>query len=268
MIRTNYHTHTTRCLHAQGSDENYVRAAIQNGFDELGFSDHTPWPYEDDYVSFCRMPLYQLSEYIGSIRSLKAQFAREIKIRLGLEAEYFPEFAGWLKEIREQYELEYLIFGCHYDRLDESVYFGHVSSKAHIRRYAERSILGLGSGLYDCFAHPDLFLRGVSRFDEDCRSISRDLCRAARENGIPLEYNLSGFYYPMENNKNVGWPCFEFWEIAAMEGVSAIIGIDAHAPDRLSNTPTYDLAVQTLRAFHIPRVVSLMPQKAKPSLIA
>ena len=41
-MRTNYHTHTTRCLHATGSDEEFVLSAIKGGYQELGFSDHTP----------------------------------------------------------------------------------------------------------------------------------------------------------------------------------------------------------------------------------
>ena len=31
MIKANYHTHTARCGHAIGTDEEYVQAAIQAG---------------------------------------------------------------------------------------------------------------------------------------------------------------------------------------------------------------------------------------------
>ena len=41
-MKNNYHTHTTRCFHAVGQDEDYVRAAIDGGFDLLGFADHAP----------------------------------------------------------------------------------------------------------------------------------------------------------------------------------------------------------------------------------
>ena len=44
-MKTNYHTHTTRCMHAVGDDEDYVRSAIKGGFQELGFSDHGPVSY-------------------------------------------------------------------------------------------------------------------------------------------------------------------------------------------------------------------------------
>lgn len=32
MKQTNFHTHTSRCHHAFGNDEEFVRTAIQNGF--------------------------------------------------------------------------------------------------------------------------------------------------------------------------------------------------------------------------------------------
>ena len=47
MMKANYHTHTARCGHAEGTDEEYVLAAIERGFDEMGFSDHVPWPYKN-----------------------------------------------------------------------------------------------------------------------------------------------------------------------------------------------------------------------------
>ncbi len=42
MFTYNYHTHTSRCGHAGGSDEEYVQAAIKAGYQILGFSDHAP----------------------------------------------------------------------------------------------------------------------------------------------------------------------------------------------------------------------------------
>ena len=37
----NYHTHTTRCQHARGTEEEYVLQAIDTGFEILGFADHS-----------------------------------------------------------------------------------------------------------------------------------------------------------------------------------------------------------------------------------
>ena len=48
-MKANFHTHTTRCGHASGTDEDYVRAALAQGFGVLGFSDHVPWPYRSGF---------------------------------------------------------------------------------------------------------------------------------------------------------------------------------------------------------------------------
>lgn len=42
-ITNNYHTHTSRCGHAVGEDEEYVINAIKSGIKVLGFSDHVPF---------------------------------------------------------------------------------------------------------------------------------------------------------------------------------------------------------------------------------
>ena len=51
----NLHTHTYRCHHASGKDEEYVIKAIQNGYDLMGFSDHAPYLFPNGYVSSFRM---------------------------------------------------------------------------------------------------------------------------------------------------------------------------------------------------------------------
>lgn len=51
----NYHTHTPRCNHAQGSEQEYVDAALSAGLKILGFSDHTPYFFPGDYYSTFRM---------------------------------------------------------------------------------------------------------------------------------------------------------------------------------------------------------------------
>ena len=97
-MKTNYHTHTTRCMHATGSDEDYVLSAIKGGYQELGFSDHTPWKYHTDYVADMRMLPEELPGYVESLRSLREKYRDQISIKIGLECEYFPAYIHWLKE--------------------------------------------------------------------------------------------------------------------------------------------------------------------------
>ena len=80
MIKRNYHTHTYRCGHAIGTDEEYVKAAIESGIKILGFSDHAPWPNVDNRSH--RMSMDMLDDYIESINSLKEKYKEEIENKI------------------------------------------------------------------------------------------------------------------------------------------------------------------------------------------
>lgn len=124
-MKTNYHTHTTRCMHATGSDEDYVLSAIKGSYQELGFSDHTPWKYHTDYVADMRMLPEELPGYVESLRSLREKYRDQISIKIGLECEYFPTYIHWLKEKIKEYQLDYILFGNHHYHTDEKFpYFG------------------------------------------------------------------------------------------------------------------------------------------------
>ena len=42
--KVNFHTHTYRCKHAVGNEEDYVIEAINQNLTTLGMSDHGPYP--------------------------------------------------------------------------------------------------------------------------------------------------------------------------------------------------------------------------------
>lgn len=251
-MKINYHTHTWRCMHAEGAEADYVETAIRHGFDALGFSDHTPWPYKTGFVSGMRMRLDQFPDYARTVHDLQARFSGRIQILMGLECEAFPEYLSWLEEFKAQH-LDYTLLGHHYDFNDETggAYFGHCRSARQVRRYAEQVIAGMATGLFDCVAHPDLFMNTYRRFDEVCRGVSRDICQAARDLDIPLEYNLLGIL------KGGGYPCEDFWQLAAEAGCRAIVGYDAHFPGMLSRDDLYRQACEHLKALGIVRIEKL-----------
>lgn len=88
MEKTNFHTHTSRCLHAGGTDVEYIEAAIENNIKILGFSDHAPYP---DNRFGLRMQYNELDEYLQTMKKLKNKYLNQIEIRIGLEIEYDSE---------------------------------------------------------------------------------------------------------------------------------------------------------------------------------
>lgn len=238
-ILTNYHTHTARCHHAGGTEEDYIRTAIRCGFRTLGFADHAPWAYATPgFVSRIRMLPEELEGYVRTLRRLRAQYSGEIRLRIGLEAEYYPAYMDWLLAEKKALGIEYLIFGCHFDLTDETgIYFGRSTLPMQVRLYADRVVAGLETGAYCCLAHPDLYLNRYPALDEAAAETAHRICEAAARLNVPLEYNLAG----LDQQKALaaahavgqGYTTEFFWKIAAQYPIKAIIGCDAHEPDEL-----------------------------------
>ena len=107
----NYHTHTQRCGHAIGEDREYIEQAVKNGFKILGFSDHCPWVFPDDYVSDMRMSPQMVDDYFQSLTDLKKEYQNDIKIYIGFESEYIPELVEAQDKFLADYPVDYMILG-------------------------------------------------------------------------------------------------------------------------------------------------------------
>lgn len=219
-------------MHAFGTDENYVRAAIDAGFEEIGFSDHSPWPFKSGYVSSMRMGANELEDYALSVMKLREKYKDKIKIRLGLECEYFEEYLPWLCAECEKFGIEYLLLGNHFTPDEEhGIYNGRIKTPSQLEAYKNHVLRALDSGLFLYLAHPDIFMRTYGSFDLHCADISKQIVEKAIETGTPLEYNLLGLEHCLHDGMKEGYPNSGFWKIAGEMGAAAVIGLDAHEPD-------------------------------------
>ena len=227
---TNYHTHTKRCKHAIGEDEDYVITAINSGYCALGFSDHAPFDYKDGYVSYYKMLPADADEYAKSIFSLREKYRDKIQIHLGFEAEYYPDiFSNGLKLWREV-GAEYIILGQHFienEYSKEEHAFGPTNNKK-LTRYVDRCIEAIETEKFSYIAHPDV----INYVGEDTAFYEREVKRlveCASRNEIPLEINLLGLY------EGRHYPSKAFWRAASSFKPYVILGSDAHIPAALEN---------------------------------
>ena len=221
---SNYHTHTKRCRHARGEDEEYVLAALDRGLQILGFADHSPYIFPGDYYSTMRMPMCELEDYVSSVLFLREKYADQITIKLGLELEYYPGcFAETLNALK-QYPFDYFLLGQHAlgDEQDDYLTGWPTEDEEILKRYVRQTIEGLHTGAFSCFAHPDI-IKFVGD-PEVYKKHMRVLIREAKACGVPLELNLLG----LMTKRN--YPNRLFWEMVAEEDAKAIIGFDAHQP--------------------------------------
>lgn len=127
------------------------------------------------------------------------KYKSQIEIHLGLEAEFFPHHMQELMDLKAENHIEYLIFGAHYDELDEPIperfYFGRdCLTPQDLERYENNIIPGIESKFYAYVAHPDLFIRSYPYFDKHCEALSHRICETAMRCGAILEYNISGSF--------------------------------------------------------------------------
>lgn len=92
MTLQSLHTHTVFC---DGKDtaEEMVRGAMAAGCRSLGFSGHSPLPFDDSWT----MKEVDVPRYREEVLRLRRQYAGQIEILLGLEQEFFspPVGGGW-----------------------------------------------------------------------------------------------------------------------------------------------------------------------------
>ena len=256
MMTANYHTHTTRCNHAEGTEREYIEQALARRLDILGFSDHTPQMYDGDYYSRFRMRPEELADYVSTLQSLRREYAGRIDLYIGLEAEYYPRYFDRLLRLIEPFHLDYLILGQHFlDNEDD----GEIASprptedEGRLEKYVKQTIEALETGKYSCFAHPDIL-----HFTGDAKIFRKwyeKLCLRAKELGVPLEMNLLGFstgrHYPSE----------AFFRIVAEVGNPVILGCDAHDPGRVAKPQEIENALAFLHRCGIQQVLERLELK-------
>lgn len=229
MIKENWHTHTKRCGHAVGEDEEYVQAAIQAGMKVLGFSDHAaylePFPPE-------RMNYEQVPDYMSSIRSLKEKYKDQIELHLGMEVEYYPDQWEQLSAYRK--ELEYCILGQHQITFNGKSSYS-VTDRETLLSYVDKLEEACMHGLCDYIAHPDVILYGWQNIhDEAVKVAAKRIADISIKYDMPLELNCgSGVLYPKKNYMSglrYAYPTREFFEEFAKHHCKIIIGIDCHDP--------------------------------------
>lgn len=240
----NYHTHTARCHHADGTPREYAQAAVQNGLQILGFSDHVPYPFSNGYHSGFRMEVSETEEYVSELAALREEYSGTLQLYIGYEAEYYPkEFERMLENVCK-HGCDYLILGQHclnneYDGIPSG---GQLDSLA-LKTYADQCIAGMQTGAFSCLAHPDLpNHRGTQ--SEYCEQMAR-ICTAAKAEGIPLELNAYGLW------DGRAYPNRLFWQLVRETGNDVVVGCDAHWASFTGNPEAVAAATRFLADFGI-----------------
>lgn len=233
-VKVNYHTHTFRCKHAVGTEQDYVLEAIKNGFHKLGFSDHAPYP--DDRFGY-RMDYCELKDYVHTLKDLQNEYKDKLEISIGLEIEYDPSNHKYYDYLLNELNIEYFALGQH-------IFFHHnemsnaflISNTKEYIDYANSIATALSTGYFKFVAHPDLIFINELAWDDNCDEACNIIIEAAKKYDAILELNANGIRRGVTSfcdGERYPYPHKKFWEKVALNNIKVIINSDCHNPIQL-----------------------------------
>lgn len=251
-MKSNFHTHTQRCLHAYGTERDYVSTAVSMGLDILGFSDHAPFPDKDYGL---RMKFEELTEYLDQIDLLSEEYKDRIKLYKGLEIEYHPQYTDYYKQLLNEYKLDYLALGEHtYTLADgtmKNIFFAE-KTEDYVD-YAKNIAAAVETGLFAFIAHPDIMFINDFAWDSNCDKACNIILSAAEKYDIPLEFNANGIRrgtrdYP--DGMRLPYPHDNFWKQLRKSSQKVLIGADCHIPEQIRDN-AINLAEQMCKGMEL-----------------
>ena len=236
------HSHTPLCKHAQGEPEEYAEAALRRGLGGLIVTCHNPMP--DGFSPGVRMSPDEWDDYIELVDRARKACTGKIDVRLGLEADFFPGYEGWLEKQIASADLQYVLGSIHPFLKEYKQRYRRGDPVAFQCAYFETLADAAETGLFDCLSHPDI-IKNEPDLNWDPASIMADVCKALdriAKTGIAMELNTSGAYKIVEEMNPFRGMLVEMRE----RGIPVIIGADAHRPERVGEG--YEAALDLLEA--------------------
>lgn len=238
-LKFDFHTHHDRCGHAEGSIRDYIEAAIENGLDLIGISDHSPHFYSEHEQLYpgIAMAKSEFRDYVREVLDLKEAYKDKIEVLLGVESDFFPQHVDLYRRQYEPYPFDYIIGSVHY--VDEINIFkkgrwdGLTVSQQIETKEAYYTLIQQSAqcGLFQILGHID----AMKGFYPDFSSIQTDIVehtlKVIAEHGLAIEINTSG-----KTKDCGGWyPADDILERALYYGVDVTFGSDAHIPARVGD---------------------------------
>lgn len=233
---TSYHNHTNwsdgaPTLAAQ------IQAARQLGLDELGISDHyVLYPGGGDAAREWSMDLDLLGDYVLELRAA-ADETKDLTLRIGIEADFFPETVEELRERLAPYPFDYVIGSVHYvdgfpiDRCAPDWDALSQDERNDMwRRYWERIRQMAESRVFDFAAHLDLPKKFGHCASVDLTHEAHAALEAIRGAGMAMEINTAGWSLPAGE----AYPALGLLREARRREIPLLINADAHFPEFLT----------------------------------
>ncbi len=231
---TSYHNHTT-WSDGVCAIQDQIDEARRLGLAELGISDHFVLSPLLDPVEWS-MPVDKLKVYLEELRD--AQSANpDVVLRLGVEADYFPETIDRLRDILTGAQLDFVVGSVHYVDgfpIDESGKLWDKLTEDEVNEMWRKYWIGIRemaeSRVFDFAAHLDLPKKFGHRPTADLTEYSDAALDAIASADMAIEINTNGLNLPAREL----YPSQSILQAARQRDIPLLINSDAHIPTRLT----------------------------------
>lgn len=229
VYKTDYHIHS---LFSDGDaePEEYIGPAISAGLSEIGFSEHlTLFKEPEDW----NMDPLKMDTYISHIESLQKK-TKSIKIRTGLEVDFFSGKEDETRDFLSMLPLDYIIGSVHYlgeKTVDYSPeFYTGKNINTLFEKYFNTVCDAVESGIFDIIGHCDLIRIYGNKPSFDLEPIYRNLAKTMKIHDVVFEVNTNGRNRPLADF----YPDRRFLHIFREENVKVCVNSDAHMPSRVA----------------------------------
>jgi histidinol-phosphatase (PHP family) len=228
LYKTDFHIHST-FSDGKAAPEEYVASALAAGMKEIGFSEHINLGVPGQ--AWCMDP-GRVREYISYIRAL-AKMNSDIKIKTGLEVDFFSGKEELIHDFLKDLDLDYVIGSVHYlgeKSVDNSPEFYENKDIDEIwGSYFSLVCEAIESGLFDIIGHIDLVRIYNFRPEGDQEKHYIRLAEKLKIHDVAIEINTNGRNRPLGDF----YPDRRFLKIFHDQNVPVCVNSDAHFPARV-----------------------------------
>lgn len=266
MLCCDYHMHTSRCGDASGTYEEYVEKALERGFQEIGFSGHSPQYFLPREVRQrdSAIPDGELELYIREVETLREKYRGSLEIRLGLEVDFVPGHDEELEKVVHFYSWDYLLLSVHYLSgwpFDNPKYIGKYSEwdvNDLFATYYRVLKEGVETGFFDIVAHLDLPKKFGFRPTREIPEVEEVLLSCKKQDMV-IELNTAGWRKPVKE----AYPSSSILSRVRELGLSVCVGSDAHNPEDVGRD--FDRAEELLREIRFTTITRFVERRKIPT---
>ncbi len=234
--KCDYHTHPNILNRPQATDE-FIDSAIEQGFQEICFTDHMPLSISD---AGDRIPKGKIKQYCEAVMEKAIEYEGKISIKTGIEIDYHPDFRNEIEDVLEQGNFDIILGASHLHIPGYNISMNSITPNEYAKLSLQNTLLAIKSGYFDIITHLDLYRWVYTRPErfpvkpgtycvDEHIDILKEIMREIEIRKLKLEINSLAILHKV--GECGVYPGEDIMKLSYQYDILYSFGSDAHTPD-------------------------------------